>query len=437
MFIAFYNGYPIYDGDTHAYLATGFTKVLLSDRPPFYGNFIRITSFWASLWYTIFFQCLILSYLLLRYIRLLNFGRPVFRYSLVSVITIVSFTAVSWVCSDLMPEIFAAILLLAILLYLFEDKQTIGRSVGYLLIVTLAIVVHNSHFLIVSLFACCILLCAIAKKHKQWIKKSMLLILISIGFYFYMCTQNFQSGHGFVFSPSAKLFTMAKLSSNGILKIYLNDSCKYKDLKLCPYKDQLPAYPWEFMWPPSFSPLVKFGNWDSSAAEFDGIIHDVFTNPKYLKMYAQKSFISTFRQLCEVQISMPTAETDPYKSVRFKTFFEDEFNDFSISKQTTNSIGTHDFNVIYNLFFILSSIFLLFFYHRFQDTALLRIYSCILIFFLVNAFVTSTFSTVHYRFQSRIFWILPATNAVLIIRYLKYKYSVTAPLTTVSPKPHF
>jgi hypothetical protein len=46
------------------------------------------------------------------------------------------------------------------------------------------------------------------------------------------------------------------------------------------------------------------------------------------------------------------------------------------------------------------------------------------LFFVVNAFVTSLGSTVIYRFQYRIFWILPATNAILMIKYYLSKEAI-------------
>jgi hypothetical protein len=423
MCICFYNGYPMYDGDTHSYLDTGFSNTIPPDRTPFYGLFIRIASLWTSLWFTIFSQCLILSYVLLRFIRLLNPRNFDFSFGLMSIMAIASFTCVSWVCAELMPDIFAGILLVAILLYLFDQTTSIVQRIICLLIIILAVSIHNSNFLILFLFSTIVFLYSIINKYKLWIKKSLTLISISVAFYFFMCTLHFNNKDGFVFSPSSDVFTMAKLSSSGILGVYLDDNCGKKDLRLCTCKDQLPAYPWDFIWPAPSNPVLKVLTWDSCNKEFSFIIHDVFTTPKYLRLVLQKSCISTIHQLYAVQIENKySAPLESDHGQKIKKYYEDEFNEFSVSKQNSNTLDIDSFKLIYNLFFVLSSLWILLLYKHPANRQLFRIYCWILIFFVVNAFVTTFFSTVFYRYQYRIFWLLPATNAILILKYLQEKY---------------
>jgi hypothetical protein len=68
---------------------------------------------------------------------------------------------------------------------------------------------------------------------------------------------------------------------------------------------------------------------------------------------------------------------------------------------------------------------MLFFYPRVMSRDLLFLYRSIFLFFVINAFVTSTFSTVIYRFQYRIFWVFPALNALVIIKYYYQRFITT------------
>lgn len=426
MIVALYNGYPLVESDTGAYIEHGFRFHFPADRPPFYGVFLRITALWTSLWLPVFAQSLLLAYLLRRYIRFLY--PEVDIYSEVScIIIIIAFTCVAWVSAYLMPDVFAGILLLSLLLYLYDIANT-GKlqNITYLAIIVLAIIVHNSHFLVTGVFAALVLLSAIWKKNRMLVTRSIMLIGICAGFWLGMSTINFVRNHGFTFSKGSHVFMVTKFAETGILKKYLDDNCEKKNLKLCPYKDQIPAYSWDFLWDQN-GPLYKTGGWEGNREEFGIIIHDVLTTPKYLKMYIWKSMTSTLKELCQIHAPDNTSrlgvDSEPWK--RIKDYYNDELSEYVTGRQVAEGGPSGSTcNTFYYLFLVISGLLLLFHKHIFTEE-LKVVYTSIFIFFVINAFATATLSTVHYRFQYRIFWILPATNAIVLIRYYYNKYSQT------------
>ena len=426
MVICFYNGYPLYGGDTHAYLHSAFDNWIPQDRPPFYGKFISLTSLGISLWSTIFIQCSIVSCLLVRYMHLLNSGRMSMRFGILCMVFITAFTCVSWICAYMIPDIFTGILLLTILLYLWDKKATRLVSAFYVLLITLAVMVHNSHFLLIILFSFLVLVYSFVKKNKTGLIKGMVMFAVGVLFYFSMCMLNKRYDQGFTFSPSSKVFIIARFASNGILEKYLDDHCGKKNLRLCTCKGQLPADTYSFMWPDSSSPLLKTDVWgDSSKKEYKGIILDVFTTPEYLRMYIGKSINSTFQQLCSIGVEKPFAfPADNWKILMLKTYFSSEYKELSGSKQNANVMETAGFNFIYTLFFVISSLLILVFYPYSAYKELYHIYAGILVFIVINAFTSSNFSMVSPRFQNRVFWVLPATNTILILKFLQSKYKV-------------
>ena len=126
------------------------------------------------------------------------------------------------------------------------------------------------------------------------------------------------------------------------------------------------------------------------------------------------------------QVQMPekfpveNAQAEPYKKVR--QYFEDELREFISSLQNSDKLTTGACNFVYYLFFLFSTIWMLFFYRMIMSPQLGFVYACILVFLLINAMVSATFSTVIYRYQFRVFWILPATNAVVILNYYYQRY---------------
>ena len=435
MVIALYNGFPLTEGDTGAYIEQAIYPHFAADRPPFYGLFIRITSLWTSLWFPVFAQCFILSFLVLKYIGRINapgakaYPGPLWQHNhasgyreptltLFAVIAIISFTCVPWVTAYLMPDVFAGILLLAAILYLSAPQGNFKLQGLYLLIIFLAIAMHNSHFLITAICAVLLLIASLVKKRRLMATRSIALLSVAILVWCTLCSMNAAKKYGFTFSRGQDIFIVAKLAETGILNRYLDENCEKKNLKLCNYKTQIPKSLSDFLWYEN-SPLYKMGGWDSCMQEYAFIKRDIFTTPRYLGMFAQKSAMSTLQELTQVQapdsVRAQGLNSQPWLKIR--QYFADEFREYNQSRQNNDTLYASGFNAVYYLFFILSSLWVLLFYPRFQSKELAFIYSFIFLFFVANAFVTSTFSSVIYRFQYRIFWILPATNAILMVKY--------------------
>jgi hypothetical protein len=106
-------------------------------------------------------------------------------------------------------------------------------------------------------------------------------------------------------------------------------------------------------------------------------------------------------------------------------YFDDEFKEYSMSRQNNNQLDTGDFNLVYNVFFALSLIAVLLLFPIAGGRRVVHVYACLIALMIINAFVTATFSTVHFRFQYRVFWLLPATNTVLILTWLFDRYNAS------------
>lgn len=423
MWVALYNGFPMVESDSGSYIGSAIINDIPRDRTPFYGYFIRYSNMRTSLWYSMVIQCLIVALSVKAFIRLVAGNQLPERMVLATVGVIVAFTAVSWVSAFLMPDIFGGVLLLLLLLYL-QKTESLMQHAAMLTIIFFVVSIHNSHFLIVCTFAFIILLWSTIKKHTIYIKKSLALIITSLSFYVLMCGINSAVGRGFVFAPASHVFMMTKLAETGILKTYLDENCEQKHLKACAYKDEIPPVSWDYLWAP-YSPLYKLGGWDSTHAENDIIIHDVFTTPKYLVRFAEKSLSYSLQQFAAInvpeQFACLTENSSPYGNIR--DHYPYELNEYRRSKQSTHELSSSGCNLLYMSFFALSSLFILLLYPSIVTPEVKRIYTLILIFLFVNAFVTATFSTVIYRFQYRVFWVLPATNAILLIKWLYFRVS--------------
>lgn len=123
MFDAFYNGFPIVYSDSSTYIVSGFGLDMPMDRPLLYGILLRIFSLsGVSLWFVIFFQALIISYLIFQLIELF-LGRKESKYTLLVILFLSLFTGLSWVVSQLMADVFTPIALLCAIIIISKDSN--------------------------------------------------------------------------------------------------------------------------------------------------------------------------------------------------------------------------------------------------------------------------------------------------------------------------
>lgn len=433
MWYAFYNGYPMVTSDTGAYVYFTFDFQVLKDRSSFYSVWLAITGLRTlqfagvrgSLWLPVFFQCLLLAVLFLRYYRMLGHDVEVkLPGYLLAVVIVAITTGVSFIAAYIMPDIFAAILLLAILQYLYENKPSAKWTLVYLCLVGLSILVHYSHFLIVPVF--CSLMLLYAQITKQFPLRARLLNILGITAICWIlaCSINAIYGFGFTLSPGSHVFMAGKLVETGTMKKYLDEQCAEKQYKLCAYKDELPQQAYQYIWDDN-SPFKKIGGWDSSASEHRVIIRDIFTTPRYTANFAGIALQHTLEQLHFMCVEGNGQAFDefsaPYKSI--DKHIKAELSQFGESRQQMQAIDNSSWANIQQIILIFSLLWMgLLFLKGSLQQHIAHVYITIVLFVVCNAFVTASFANVLDRLQIRIFWVLPATNILVLVNYYWVKY---------------
>ena len=285
---AFYNHYPLVNPDTATYLASGFKPETPFDRPITYGLLIRLFSLnGLSLWLVVFAQAYLVSWLLFKIIRNIGGNRSYIFRAMAIVLFLSVFSGLSWVVSQVQPDVFTTIALLCVFLLLINKEGSATEILLYVLFF-LSVAVHLSHPL---LFSVLLALLFISKKvifrkerYRQVSKKILILFLLAISAIAIM---------GAAISKSKHVFFVGSLLEKGVLKKYLDDNCPVKNYKICAYKDSLPASANDFWWDNN-SPLYKIGDWKGTKPEFNDIIHNTLTTPQYLGLY----ITATTRQAC-------------------------------------------------------------------------------------------------------------------------------------------
>lgn len=417
--VALFNGYPIVYSDTSTYLSSGFEFETPFDRPITYGLFIYLTSFGGvSLWFTVFFQSLIVVYLIYLLFKYFTNTNSPSLYSLLSIITLSFTSSLPWISGMLIADIFTPITIISLLILLLSNSTTKKEKYFLYFIFFLSNAMHMSHLLINLFLIITILLLSyftftgfytILKSKKQL----LILLFITLSGIVIMSSAMSKSKH---------IFYMGRMVENGILKKYLDETCENRHYQICDYKDSLPKNADRFLWDFENSPIYKLGGWKTTKKEFNEIISATFSNPKYLKLHIAEALNNTKKQLMEFNLGEGNvafaAGTKLHE--RIGVFIPNDLNGYEKSKQTNsnfllfNNFNTIQKNVIYISVFLLIS-FLFFFKKKLFITK----QNIFLILFVIlgivfNDFICASLSTVANRFSARVMWLIPLLVLLII-----------------------
>lgn len=423
LFPAFYNGFPLVTSDTGTYIDSGFKMVVPDDRPICYGIFILLTSLKISLWGPLFAQSILLVFFLYLVVRHLTKDNYSHYMLLALVLATVMGTSAGWNCSQLMADSVTPILLLAVYtLYYIPVKKNWLKIVLYIFIWGF-VIMHNAHLVMTLVIAVLSGVYYWLKKNKELVRKSVILLAISISGFLTASTLNAISGKGFRPSNSSHVFIMCRMVESGIMDAFLNDYCPTENYKLCAYKDSLPLRQWDFQWDAN-SPLYKTGGWQANEEEYNKIIHKTLTRPKYIGMHVLKSAEATLRELPQVNVgdglSPQGKDSNPYWKVLEN--FPAEVKEYLSSLQNTGNLHFDFFNVVILLVAFISLVVALIIgiiRGQTKDSFIWqRAFGFTVLFIVVNAFATATFSTPLGRFNARVFWVLPCLCFLYIFNHI-------------------
>ncbi len=427
IFPALYNNFPLVTPDSGAYVHNGVRLSLPIDRPVTYSIFIVLTSWGVSLWNVVAAQGLLFALLVQRLcVKILKVKAtsPV----VLAITAIVSFgTQAAWFTSQLMPDAFTGLLLITILLFFIEDKSSSKANAVLMLLITAFMLLHYSHILICILLAVALFIYRRVKNTRLNFSKIKTLGIIALACYGAISTVNLIAGKGFTLSPASHIFMMSRMAENGILDNYLTDKCPTQHFELCDYQGKTGDRQWEFMWMGDY-PHIKKGWLDKDVQrEYNSIIFGTLTSPKYLALHAIKATDATCRQLTQLYVgdglSSQLEGSSPYETI--SELFYHQLKEYRSSLQATSQLPVRMFNVV--IFVSCSIIFLVFLFFAgkykgdFSDKATIdwqTIFVVLILFILINAFVTANFSTVIARLQARAFWVLPFVCLLYCLQYL-------------------
>ena len=399
---ALWNGYPLLYSDTHVFINQPTPGFFNWDKPFIYGPWMLPFHAWQSLWGVVLVQGILISLLVWLTQQVFGIASPLRHLLLCAALSLL--TGASWFVSLLMPDIFSGMVVLSIFILGFSKHLSKAMTASVSLLGALAIAVHLSHLVIAAACLCVVLLF-------RW-RRFLYAVLPLVIALFSLVGTTMYAFNKVAVSPFGSVFMLARMSADGNVKSVLEKYCPEKSWTLCAWTDRLAKDSDVFMWDPKGPVWSHPGGPIGLAPEASEIVGlTMRTRPMPLLWSALQN---TAMQLSMVKLGdtihsdwldvtvlksvekfFPAAELERYKKAH-------QVQETMLEKVSfVSTVGTYTV-----LLGFLLSLYLFYRAVQARNWTALGFIVLIWVAVLANAFATGALSKPHYRYQTRIAWLL-------------------------------
>ena len=410
---ALWNGYPLLQYDTGGYLARWYEGYLVPSRSTVFGLYLHFgenSDFWINLG----IQALATLWILQLTLRVFGMARPL-RLMAVSAVLILT-TALPWLACMLLTDIFAGLSVLSLFILALHGDKTSTVEKCLLFAFTAFAAATHSATLAVLLGLC----------GTGWIARPLLGNRIAVSGLLQgsltiiagaamLLSANFALSGQFAWTPGGYGVAFGRMMQDGIVARYLKDHCPEQKLKLCPYRNELPATADDFLW--GHSMFDELGRFQGLNDEMGFIVQrSLIEHPLW---QAEAALVAAAQQLVDVATGEGTQKWIPHTTGIIERYLPAQVAPMRAAHQQRGDI---DFTVINRIHVPAALVSMLLVVailasairrRRLDDLTLLA--ATVALALLGNAFVCGVISGPHDRYGARMVWI--ATLVVLIAAF--------------------
>jgi len=432
---AIWNGYPLVFSDSGTYLHAFIARSNPPDRPIFYSIFTGLLHWQISTWPIVLVQALIVVLTLALTLRaVLPQSSHGLLLSIVGLLTLTS--SLPWYTALIMPDIFAAVTILAVYLAVME-RDTLAPRV-YWLVLLLLCVVQSVHYTHIALTIGLLLAYAFGSVFLPVIRARALMpvaITTSLALLAIYSVNYLQRGE-LVLAPYRPIYLLGRLFEYGTAQEYLRATCPTPRYILCDHLDQLPATNNQFIWGNQGNKLLEsLGGPEAYRAEASRLVSDIVWNAP-LK-HARLAWQATIAQFFDFATGMELKSYGPDKFIYrvIAEFFPNELASYSTSRQYTGRIDIRLLNSIdVPIGYVSLALGAALLIAAARRETRLFVFLCTIAAGLIgNAFLCGALSEVAQRYQSRVIWLAPFGVGVGLLRLWQvFRPRATPPSTPIS-----
>ncbi len=412
---ALWNGYPLLQWDTGGYLARWYEGYLVPSRSTVFGLYLHFgedSSFWINLG----IQALAILWILQLTLRVFGMVRPLRLLALSTALILT--TALPWLASTLLTDIFAGLSVLSLFILVLHGEKISGIEKCSLFAFTAFAAATHSATLAVLLGLCC----------TGWVARPLLGPRIAVAGLVrgsltivagaaMLVSANFALSGQLAWTPGGYGVAFGRMLQDGIVTRYLRDHCPQAKLKLCPYRDELPATADQFLWGNSmFNTLGRFKGMNDEMGFI--VTHSLAEYPAW---QAEAAIVATAQQLVHVAtgegihgwIPHTYGIIERYLPAQLKPMRAAHLQHWDINFAAVNWL--HIPVALVSMLVVIAMFGRAIWRRRLDDLTLLAATASFAL--LGNAFVCGVISGPHDRYGARMAWVATFVVLISVVRH--------------------
>ncbi|MDQ2082288.1 hypothetical protein RA307_19030 [Xanthobacteraceae bacterium Astr-EGSB] len=409
---AVWNGFPLVFHDSGGYFAAFMGRELGFGRSAAYGAFLAV-GLPLAFWPAIVVQAFVTAWLILATLRAHGIVRPAVTAAVL--VFLAAATSLPWYTAQLMPDLWAALAVLAIYLLAFRPPPRMAERLALVAVVAFAVAGHMATQglttgLIVVLAAARLAggRLGIERPALAWPTAAVAAGLIAA------LASNYAIAGRFAFTPGGSNFLFARLVHTGIAARYLDDNCPDPSLELCKFRRALPTLGEDWLWEPD-SPLNRdLGGWEVFAPEAERIVTESLVD--YPLVHLGAALAGTAEQFVKFDTG------DGLVSWTWSTHYEMErlapqlLPVFKAARQQQDGFDLSAVNLLHLpvAFASLLGLGVVLVAARRLPAPTSTLAGFVLVALLGNAAICGALSIPNARYQSRVVWLAPFALAVAV-----------------------
>jgi len=412
---ALWNGYPLLQWDTGGYLARWYEGYLVPSRSTVFGLYLHFgedSSFWINLG----IQALGTLWILQLTLRVLGMVRPLRLLALSTALILT--TALPWLASMLLTDIFAGLSVLSLfILVLHGDRISAIEKCSLFAFTAFAAATHSAT-LAVLLGLCCAGWIARPLLHQRiavaGLVRGSLTIVAGAAM---LVSANFALSGQLAWTPGGYGVAFGRMLQDGIVARYLRDHCPQAKLKLCPYRNELPATADQFLWGKSmFNALGRFQGMNDEMGFI--VTHSL---AEYPLRQTEAAIVATAEQLVHVATGEGTSGWIPHTYGIIERYLPAQLKPMRAARQQHWDINFAAVNWLHIPVALVSMLAVIAMFatavwrRRLDDLTLLA--STVSLALLGNAFVCGVISGPHDRYGARMAWVATLVVLISVVRH--------------------
>ena len=407
---ALWNGYPLLQWDTGGYLARWYEGYLVPSRSTVFGLYLHFgenSAFWINLG----IQGLATLWILQLTLRVLDLARPLRLLAIGLVLSLA--TALPWIASTLLTDIFVGLAVLSLfILVVHSARISTVEKCSLFALIAFAAATHSATLGVL------LGLCLVGWTVRPFLREQIAIPglvqanLSLVAGAAMLVSANFALSGQVAWTPGGYGVAFGRMMQDGIVAHFLRQHCPRQQLKLCPYRDELPATADQFLWGSTiFNTLGRFKGLND---EMGFIVTRSLA--EYPAWQAEAALAATAQQLIHVATGEGTHGWIPHTYGIIERYIPSQIKPMRAAHQQRWQLDFTMINRLHIPVALVSMLLVVIVFARglrrrpYDDLTLLA--GTVTFALLGNAFICAVISGPHDRYGARMAWV--ATFVLLI-----------------------